>query len=406
MAAGAFGHSVRPMYSACGGDYDRSVRFGGRVGRVVLDLGICVVLIGYTLPATLDPEVNGRVTALGTALLPAVVLPILWRRRAPFAAACAFSVGCVISGIPTFDQFRLASAVPSALLILFALASRAERARALGGLALVLAGIAFIGATDVVIARSAQDGTGDGIVGYFIFTFPLCGGIWATGRIVWSRKRVAERLAERSRQLDLQREQTAALAVEVERTRLASDLDTAARARLREMIELAESGGEVERELFARIERLGRESLNEMRGLLGVLRSDERGERSPRPTLAQIDTLLAEARAGGSWVDLEIVGERSSLGAGVELAAYRTVQHALVAVNGTDRQPATVQLRYLSGALELEVRGFPPDGSAAAAALMAARERVMAHGGTFSTDSPARGQRVLRARLAVAATDG
>jgi signal transduction histidine kinase len=105
-------------------------------------------------------------------------------------------------------------------------------------------------------------------------------------------------------------------------------------------------------------------------------------------------------------VDLEIVGERRSLGAGVELAAYRTVQHALAAVNGTDRQPATVQLRYLSGALELEVRGFPPDGSAAAAALLAARERVMAHGGTFSTDSPASGQRVLRARLAVVATDG
>jgi signal transduction histidine kinase len=358
------------------------------------------VLIGYTVPATLDPEVNGRVSALGTALLPAVVLPILWRHRAPLAAACAFGVGCVISAIPTFDQFRLASAIPAALLIVFALAGREERARALGGLALVLAGLAFIGATDAVLK---DDGA---LVGFFIFTFPLCGGIWAAGRIVRSRKRVAERLAERSRQLDLQREQTAALAIEVERARLAADLDTAARARLREMIELAERGGEIERERFARIERLGRESLNEMRGLLGVLRSDERAERAPRPTLAQLDALLAGARAGGSLVKLEIVGERRSLGAGVELAAYRTLQHALVAVSGTDDQPATVRLRYLAGALELEVRGSSPAGSEAAAAMMAARERVLAHGGTFSADSPTSGQRVLRARLALAATGG
>jgi len=75
-------------------------------------------------------------------------------------------------------------------------------------------------------------------------------GIWAAGWIVWSRERVAERLGERSRQLDLQREQTAALAVEVERARLAADLDAAARARLREMIDLAERGREIERELF------------------------------------------------------------------------------------------------------------------------------------------------------------
>jgi len=102
-------------------------------------------------------------------------------------------------------------------------------------------------------------------------------------------------------------------------------------------------------------------------------------------------TRSSRSATGVSFVILQIVGERRSLRAGVELAAYRTVQHALVAVSGTDDQPATAQLRYLSGALELEVRGFPPAGSAAAAALMAARERVMAHGGTLQHESPTSG---------------
>jgi hypothetical protein len=82
------------------------------------------------------------------------------------------------------------------------------------------------------------------------------------------------------------------------------------------------------------------------------------------------------------------------------------VQHALVAVRGDEDEPATVQLRYLPAAVDLEVRGFPIEGSGAAAALAAARERVTAHGGSFTshTDVPAR--RVLRAHLPVVAGSG
>jgi signal transduction histidine kinase len=178
---------------------------------------------------------------------------------------------------------------------------------------------------------------------------------------------------------------------------------------VRELIDLAETGErslsedpERSRQLFARIERDCRESLNQMRGLLGVLRSDERAGRSPRPTLAQIETLLAEARGGGRLVDLEVEGERRPLPGGVELAAYRALQHALVAVGGAEGNPATVQLRYLADALELEISGLPADGGGAEAALAAARERVTAHGGSFSARAPL-GRRVLLAHLPVAA---
>jgi signal transduction histidine kinase len=390
--------------------YDRPVKTDSPRGRLWLDLGICAALFAFVVPATMqpdEPEGLGAGTVLDSLLLPTVILPILLRRRAPFGAAAALAAGCVVSGIPTFDQFRLAAAIPAAMLILYSLACRAERPRALAGLALVLAGMVFIGFTDVALDE------GGGVVGMVLFSFPLCIGTWGAGRLVRSRERVANQLADRSRLLERQREQTAELAVEVERTRLALDLDAAARVRVREIIALAERGErsvaadpEYLRDAFSRIERTGRESLNELRGLLGVLRSDERGTRAPRPTLVEIEALLAQARAGGRFVDLEVEGERRPLPDGVELAAYRAVQHALVAVHGGDDDPATVHLRYLPGALELEVRGVASEGSSAEAALAAARERVTAHGGRFSTDTTPRQRRVLRVRLPVVAAGG
>lgn len=136
-----------------------------------------------------------------------------------------------------------------------------------------------------------------------------------------------------------------------------------------------------------------------MRTLLGLLRTDDRGTRSPRPTLEQLDALLAEARAGGRVVDLEVEGDRRPLPAGLELGAYRTLQHALVAVTGTPQQPASVHLRYLPESLELQVEGSGVASNTAGAALMAARERVLALGGSFSADSPTPDRRILRALL-------
>ena len=46
-----------------------------------------------------------------------------------------------------------------------------------------------------------------------------------------------------------------------------------------------------------------------------------------------------------------------------------------------------MQLRYLPTAIDLEVRGLPIEGSGAAAAVAAARERVTAQGGSFTIHS-------------------
>ncbi len=403
-AGGAAGISVRTVQAPTVPGYARPVRKGSWRGPLAVDLVLCGVLIAFSASVTLRSDEAGAGTALDTLFLPAVVLPILLRRRAPFAAAVALAAGCVISGIPTFDQFRLAAAVPAAMLIVYPLAKQADRRHALAGLALVLAGMVFIGFTDVVLRDEG------GVGGMIAFSWPLCIGVWAGGRLVRAGDRVADDLAERSRMLERQREQTAALAVEIERTQLASDLDVAARDRVREIIALATqgdgasaAGGNGAAATFARIESIGRESLNEMRGLLGVLRSDERATHAPRPTLAQIEMLLADARRGGRVVELDIEGDRRPLPGGVELAAYRILQHALVAVHGSEGEPASIHLRYASGELELQVEGRPADGRGAEVALLAARERVAAHGGSFSADRSPAGRRILTASLPTAA---
>ena len=383
--------------------YARPVKSGSRRLRWTIDLVICALLLYTGVDITTNYESSqgaGVDTNLDTVLIPVLILPVLLRHRAPFAATAAFAAACIASGVPTFDQFRLPVALPVALLLVYPVARDTDRSRAVAGFALVLAGLSVIALTDPVVQDEG------GLAGMLVFAVPICGVLWGAGRLVRSGSQLARQLEEQSLRLERQREHTAELAVELERTQLATELDLAARDRVREMIELAETG---ERELataperapasFGRIERLGRDSLNEMRELLGVLRGDERGPSSPRPTLAAIETLLAEARRGGRLVELQVEGERRPLPGGVELAAYRVLQHALVAVRGQGDDPAVVELRYVPGALELEVSGLAGDGGSARAAVLAAHERVTSRGGSFTAERSSRGLTVLRARL-------
>jgi signal transduction histidine kinase len=359
------------------------------------DLVPVILLTALGIGITQDSS-SGDGTVWDTILVPLVTVPVFWWRRAPLVAAFGIAAGMVLSGIPTFDQIRCGFAYPAAFLVIFGLGSRERRNRGLAGLAAVLAGMVFIMFTDPQMD----------IGGAFILVLGV--GVWGAGRLYRSRTRVATELTERTRDLERTRVESAQLAAEVERARVAADLDVAARDRVRAVVELAREGEaapEASPEDFERIEREGRESLNQMRELLGVLRSDER-DTSPRPTLAQLEVLLERARAGGRPVELQVEGERRPLPAGVELAAYRVVQHALEAFGVAGGEAATVRLSYGKSELELEVVGSTPSEQLEAAALDAARERVSAHGGEFSANAQAGGLTLLRAALPLAVPSG
>lgn len=66
------------------------------------DVLLCGALLAFGVSVSTRADLaNG--TIVDTLLLPVVVLPVLWRRRWPLAAAIALFAAAVISGIPTFD---------------------------------------------------------------------------------------------------------------------------------------------------------------------------------------------------------------------------------------------------------------------------------------------------------------
>src|SRR5215204_1995836 len=89
--------------------YDRRVRRK----PLVVDLAICAALFAYALPVTLRSDEAGAGTWVDSLVLPAATLPLLLRRRDPLTAAAALAAGSVVSGIPTFDQFRLIAVIPA-----------------------------------------------------------------------------------------------------------------------------------------------------------------------------------------------------------------------------------------------------------------------------------------------------
>jgi signal transduction histidine kinase len=359
------------------------------------DVVLCLAILLIALPATLRSDVGGD-AFLDTLLLPIMLVPLALRRRSPLLAAVVFVVACVLSGAPTFDQIRIPAVVPVAMLIAFSL-GRAAEGRDVGvGLALIFAGLLVDAATEHVVTSPLTE---------LAFGGPLSISAFGAGRLVRTRDRLTAELHETTRALEERREATANLAVELERARLASDLDAAARLRVREIVDIAgaeREDPEAARAAFAAIERLGRDSLNDMRELLGVLRSDERPRRAPGPTLSELDGLLDDVRRGGRLVELDVQGDRAALPTNVELAAYRTLQHALVALRSENDAPLTIVLRYRPDHLEVEVSGVPVAGAGATAAIAAAQERVRAQGGSFDS-GPFAARHVLRARLPLVA---
>ena len=117
-----------------------------------------------------------------------------------------------------------------------------------------------------------------------------------------------------------------------------------------------------------------------MRSVVGVLRQDgAAAPTAPQPTLTGLEALVLRAKGAGARLRVE--GSPRALPPGVELSAYRIVEHLLDAVE--DEPGVEVLVRFGDDALELAVTGA--SARRADAALERARERVQLHRGTLRT---------------------
>jgi hypothetical protein len=220
---------------------------------------------------------------------------------------------------------------------------------------------------------------------------PMILGLFVIGRLVSSRSAVVARLAERHEELRRRREQTARLAAEAERERIAEGLDDLVRSRIAEIAQAAEvgrgairddAGDGATHEAFDTIERTGRETLRHMRHVVGTL-LEEQPPKQPQPDLDQLEQLVN--RAEGADIDLRIVGNRRLLPAGLELSAYRTVEHLLDAFGRHPDEQIVITIDFGAEQLKLAVSGPAPTVVEQQAALAASRARVALHNGALSS---------------------
>ena len=84
-------------------------------------------------------------------------------------------------------------------------------------------------------------------------------------------------------------------------------------------------------EALTTIQDVGTQSMDELRRLLHLLRSnDERAEAGPQPDFDSVDLLVGQVRAAGLDVTVEIEGEPGQLDPSVGITAYRVVEEALI----------------------------------------------------------------------------
>jgi signal transduction histidine kinase len=223
--------------------------------------------------------VLGGLGADCAALAAVATLPFAVRRSMPVV-----SFGCVAVLAPTLDR---ALGVPwgedaNALVFLILLASYGVGAHALPGrsLAAMLVAIAWLAALEAV--------WGDGED--YAFVVLLIGVPWLSGRVVRAYRVQAARLRELASRLEEERAVSERVAVARERHRMARETHDAIAHAVGEMVLQASGAEQVlarepdrARRALAAIQRTGREAVDELRQVLGILRATDLDPRSADP---------------------------------------------------------------------------------------------------------------------------
>jgi signal transduction histidine kinase len=149
---------------------------------------------------------------------------------------------------------------------------------------------------------------------------------------------------------------------------------------------------------LAEAERLGRQSLDEVRSIVGLMRSadgEEPASLAPVQGLEALDGLVERFRNAGADVSFERSGDASSLPATVSTTLYRIAQEAFT--NAAKHAPGSalsVRVAAGRGQVELTVDSEGPPGSGRGMGLDTMRERAEAIGGTCVAGPAGSGWRV------------
>jgi len=301
----------------------------------------------------LNPNVSGTPVLLMSVAFSA---PLLWRRTHPLAVLAFMAP---VSLVNAWSGAVIQAAFLQEIVV-FNVALR------LPGRALAWAGALV--AAPLVAGAVHRPHSWDPLIVPHLWAFALSAML---GIVVRTRKEYTEALVDRARRLELERDQQARLAAAAERTRIAREMHDIIGHNLSVITGLADGGAyaaakspERAAQALEAIGTTSRQALTELRRLLGVLRDHPaEADRTPQPTLDDMDELLTGVRTAGLPVRLRIHGTPPSAPptAGRQLTVYRVVQEALTNTlkhGGTDPSPtAEVTLTYRPTELEALITG-------------------------------------------------
>jgi signal transduction histidine kinase len=131
---------------------------------------------------------------------------------------------------------------------------------------------------------------------------------------------------------------------------------------------------------LAEAERLGRESLAEVRQVVGVLREDgngDKGETGPLPGAPGVPVLVERFRSAGADISLSVDGDTGCLPATVGLAVYRILQEALTnVIKHAPGARTTVRITVSAREVSLTVDSLGAPGTGTGHGVVSMRERA------------------------------
>lgn len=341
---------------------------------------------------------------LGVALVVGIWTATAFRRRWPERIAVVVAALTIPFWVLGYVDLGTTIAM---LLLVYTVAAHVDRPRSLRlGLALVLA---LTGVMVAGVLAEDEDLPAVAVVANAI----VFATAWTIGDAVRSRQAYLREVEARAEAAERGREQAAQRAVHEERARVARELHDIVAHSISVMVVQATAARRVidrdpgrSAEALGVIEKTGRTALDELRGLLSVLREDGSPETMPQPTVDDLPDLVQHCRDAGLDVSLDIVGERPELSAVVSLAVYRVVQEALTNVmKHAGPARAEITLRY-DDEVTVEVvddgrgPGDPRPGPPGQG-LIGMRERVELFGGSLLIGARRGGGFRLRATIPI-----
>ena len=351
-------------------------------------LAAVFVTVSVVTGLTVEPSGSEReIGGLGWTLIVFATVPLAVRRTWPLHAMWAILAATVPFWILDYNDDPLG---PNLLIAIYSVAAHVERPTSLrhgvAGIAVALG----VGTVGVLIPE--EDLPWFAIPAFLV----MFGTAWVIGDNLRTRRAYTFELELAAGRAQAQQDAEADRAVAEERTRIARELHDVVAHSMSVMVVQAGAARRVldtdparARDALTAIESTGRESLDEMRRILGVLRSDnETAELAPTPTLHDFGRLVDQYESAGLPVAVTIEGETADLSPGLELSAYRVVQEGLTnTLKHAGPARAVVRLVYLSDQLEVHVtddgRGASVAPSGSGQGLVGMRERVEAFGGTL-----------------------